>query len=259
MRARNIYRSRLRKKERFVARRRLYFDSLLIQRIVDTHVHVPRHVNPEARFCCTLRGPAFSDGPSDIDGSELTRLYSIFVSTARDGRVPVNSTISRVKSAPVSGGASAIHARARLGLYRAFRCCALLNKFAAANHSSPKTQLPRKYSCAYEGEYFFYFLLRWESKPLDSVIKILHSTLSLSLYYLLTNYIGKLRIVPDFAENSPRILYVSSPAPRLMGTISEPRLRWAVLHLCVVHVTRHYYPDLERDRYKSNVLDMAAR
>lgn len=78
----------------------LYSESSIHRRV---HMHVSRRVNRGARFFCTLRGPAFSGGPSDIDGFELTRLYSIFVPTVRDGCVPVNSTISRVKSAPVSG------------------------------------------------------------------------------------------------------------------------------------------------------------
>jgi len=52
----------------------------------------------EALFfaCCEVQ--RLATGPSEMNGSELTRLYSIFVPTARDGRIPINSTISRIKA-----------------------------------------------------------------------------------------------------------------------------------------------------------------
>jgi hypothetical protein len=54
-------------------------------------------------------------------------LYSIFVDSAR--RVhPRQFDDIACKSAPVSAGAKAKHARARLGLYRAFRCRAFVSQ-----------------------------------------------------------------------------------------------------------------------------------
>lgn len=136
-RTRNIYWSLL-KKRQFIAWIRLYLELLFlcgessIYRHV--HVHVSRRVNREAQFFCTLRGPAFSDGLSEIDGSGLTRLYFIFVRAARDVRVLVNSTISR-KSTLVSGGARAIHtwALGTVSRFSMLRFCKL-NKFTAANY-----------------------------------------------------------------------------------------------------------------------------
>jgi len=69
-----------------------------------------------------------------MDGFETTRLYSIFVDGARRVHPRQFGDIAR-KSALVFGSAKAKHARARLGLHRAFRCCDFgkLNKFAVGD------------------------------------------------------------------------------------------------------------------------------
>ena len=92
-------------------------------------------------FACS-HGPAFSD-PSEMDGFEFwtdEALFHLSPDGARWVRPRQFDDIAR-KSAPVFGGARAIHARARLGLYRAFRCCAFVNYINSRRRiTSLKTQ-----------------------------------------------------------------------------------------------------------------------
>lgn len=99
-----------------------------IESSIYRRMHVLAVRQSRSSIFCAPRGPAFSDGPSEMDESELTREERGFIpssSTARRVHPRQFSDIAR-KSAPLSGGAKAKHARERALGYIALSDAVLL-------------------------------------------------------------------------------------------------------------------------------------